>query len=102
MQIMDRTSERWAEPDALRLKAALSSGREGEADVLLQQSLHLAQQQGARVAELRAARDLAQRWAERGRRAEAYDLLAPMYDWFTEGFDSADLKDAKALLDELS
>ena len=48
------------------------------------------------------ARDLAWLWGEQGRRAEARDLLAPVYDWFTEGFDTADLKDAKALLAELT
>jgi len=50
---------------------------------------------------LRAATDLARLWGEQGRRAEAHELLAPVYSWFTEGFDTADLKDAKALLDTL-
>jgi predicted ATPase len=54
-----------------------------------------------RLSELRAATSLAQLWAEEGRRAEAYDLLAPVFGWFTEGFETADLTDAKALLDEL-
>jgi predicted ATPase len=53
------------------------------------------------LSELRAATSLAQLWAEEGRRAEAYDLLAPVFGWFTEGFETADLTDAKALLDEL-
>ena len=52
--------------------------------------------------ELRAAVILARRWGEQGRRAQARDLLAPVCGWFTEGFDTADLKDAKALLDELT
>ncbi len=52
--------------------------------------------------ELRAATSLARLWVERGRRAEAHELLAPVYDWFTEGFDTADLKGAKALLDQLA
>ena len=52
--------------------------------------------------ELRAGHDLARLWREQGRRAEAHDLLAPIYGWFTEGFDTQDLKDAKALLDELA
>jgi predicted ATPase len=51
--------------------------------------------------ELRAATSLARLWAEQGERQKAYDLLAPVYDWFTEGFETGDLKDAKALLDEL-
>jgi predicted ATPase len=52
--------------------------------------------------ELRAAASLARLWAEQGRRAEAHELLAPVYGWFTEGFDTADLKCAKALLDQLA
>jgi predicted ATPase len=51
---------------------------------------------------LRAASSLARLWTERGKRREAYDLLAPVYGWFTEGFEAEDLKDAKALLDELA
>jgi predicted ATPase len=52
--------------------------------------------------ELRVATSLARPWRDQGRRAEAYELLAPVYGWFTEGFDTADLKDAKALLDQLA
>ena len=51
---------------------------------------------------MRAATSLARLWAEQGRRDEARGLLAPVYDWFTEGFDTADLKEAKRLLDELT
>jgi predicted ATPase len=51
---------------------------------------------------LRAATSLARLWSEQGRRAEACELLAPIYDWFTEGFDTPDLKDAKVLFDELT
>jgi predicted ATPase len=64
-------------------------------------ALAIAREQGTRGYELRAATSLARLWREQGRRGEARDLLAPLYDWFTEGFDTADLKDAKALLDEL-
>jgi predicted ATPase len=53
-------------------------------------------------AELRAATSLARLWGEQGQRTEAHDLLAPVYGWFTEGFETADLKEAKALLDELT
>jgi predicted ATPase len=56
----------------------------------------------ARSWELRAATSLARLWAEQGERRKAHDLLAPTYHWFTEGFDTADLKDAKALLDQLA
>ena len=61
-----------------------------------------AREQGTRGYELRAATSLARLWREQGRRAEARDLLAPLYGWFTEGFDTTDLKEAKALLDELA
>ena len=64
-------------------------------------SIALAQKQGAKAWELRSAMSLAQMLKKRGDRTVAHDLLAPVYGWFTEGFDTADLKDAKALLDEL-
>ena len=65
-------------------------------------ALAIAREQGTRGYELRAATSLARLWREQGRRTEARDLLAPLYGWFTEGFDTADLKDAKALLDQLA
>jgi predicted ATPase len=71
-------------------------------DAELRHALDVARSQKARSQELRAARDLARLWAAQGERQKARDLLAPVYGWFTEGFDTADLKDAKALLDELS
>jgi len=65
-------------------------------------ALAIAREQGTRGYELRAATSLARLWGEQGRRGEARDLLAPLYGWFTEGFDTSDLKEAKALLDELT
>jgi len=65
-------------------------------------ALAIAREQGTRGYELRAATSLARLSREQGRRTEARELLAPIYDWFTEGFDTADLKEAKALLDELA
>ena len=62
----------------------------------------IAREQHAKSLELRAATCLARLWGEKGRRAEARDLLAPVYGWFTEGFDTADLKDAAKLLSELA
>ena len=62
----------------------------------------MARLQQARSYELRAATSVARLWGEQGRRADARDLLAPVYGWFTEGFDTADLKEAKALLAELA
>ncbi len=65
-------------------------------------SIDIAQSQSAKSWELRAATRLARLWHSQGKTTEARDLLAPVYGWFTEGFDTADLKEAKALLDELS
>ena len=64
-------------------------------------ALAIARKQGTRGYELRAATSLARLWGEKSRRGEARELLAPVYGWFTEGFDTADLKEAKALLDAL-
>jgi predicted ATPase len=67
----------------------------------LQRALDVARRQEAKSLELRAAMSLARLWQQQGRCAEARDLLAPIYGWFTEGFDTADLQEAKALLAEL-
>ena len=64
--------------------------------------MRIARKQQAKAYELRAATSLARLWGEQGRRTEARELLAPVYSWFTEGFDTADLKDAKQLLDQLA
>ena len=81
---------------------ARSAQDQAEAQACFERSLNLARAQNARCLELRAATSLARLWVDSGRRAEARDLLAPVYNWFTEGFDTADLKDAKALLDQLA
>lgn len=80
------------------LKVQGASGPEIEA--CFARAVALTHQQGAKSLELRAASSLAGLWRDQGRHAEARALLAPVYDWFTEGFDTADLEDAKALLDE--
>jgi predicted ATPase len=72
-----------------------------EAEACLQEALDVARRQQAKSLELRAAMSLARLWHQ-GKRAEAQALLAPLYSWFTEGFDTADLQEAKALLEELS
>ena len=72
-----------------------------EAETWLQPALDVAHRQEAKSLELRAAMSLSRLWQQQGKRAEARDLLAPIYCWFTEGFDTPDLQDAKALLDEL-
>ena len=71
-------------------------------EMYFNRALDVARQQQAKSWELRAAMSMARLWRDQGKRDEARDLLAPIYGWFTEGFDTRDLKEAKALLDELS
>ena len=68
----------------------------------MRRAMGVARRQEAKALELRAAMSLARLWQHQGKRTEAYDLLAPIYEWFTEGFDTADLQEAKALLEELA
>jgi predicted ATPase len=72
-----------------------------DAERALARALEVAHARQARMSDLRAATDLSRLWAEAGRRAEAYDLLAPLHAWFDEGLDSPDLKRAEGLLDVL-
>ncbi len=80
---------------------SISSNNVPEAEAAFRRAIEVAKGQNARSLELRATTSLAHLWQSQGKSAEARDLLAPVYDWFTEGFDTADLKDAKALLEEL-
>ena len=80
----------------------LAENGSAEAEACYLKALEVARAQKARSLELRTAGDLARLWAGQDRRSEARDLLAPVYGCFTEGFDTADLKEAKALLDELT
>ena len=80
----------------------LSPDNQSEAESCFQKAIAIAQNQQAKSWELRAATSLAKLWQSQNKRKEAYELLAPVYGWFTEGFDMADLKDAKALLDVLA
>jgi predicted ATPase len=73
-----------------------------EAEGWLQRALDVARRQEAKSLELRATTSLARLWQQQGKRQEAHDLLAPVYHWFTEGFDTADLQEAKALLEALA
>jgi class 3 adenylate cyclase/predicted ATPase len=101
----DKTGERWYESECYRLKGALllqqSSSNQTEAESCFLQAISIARSQEAKSFELRTATSLSKLWQHRGKRQEAHDLLAPVYGWFTEGFDTADLQEAKALLEEL-
>jgi predicted ATPase len=106
LTLTDTTGERWYEPELYRLKGALllqqSSDNHLEAETCFQQAIAIAQNQQAKSFELRAATSLARLWQQQGKRDEARQVLGDVYGWFTEGFDTADLKDAKVLLDELA
>jgi predicted ATPase len=103
LQIVKRTGERWLEPELYRHKGQLllREGNSAAADELYRKALSIACEQEAKLWELRAAVSLADLWCGQGRRADAGELLAPVYGWFTEGFDTPDLKEAKALTEEL-
>ena len=103
LQVAKRTEERWLDAELHRHRGQLllRQGHSGDAEELYRKALSIAAEQGAKLWELRAAASLARLRRDQGRRAEARDLLAPVYGWFTEGFDAPDLRDAKALLDEL-
>jgi predicted ATPase len=100
------TGEHFCTADLHRLRAraclALDARDARVAEAALDAALAAARRQSSRIFELRAACDLARLWADRGERRNAHDLLAPIYGWFTEGFKTADLKDAKALLGNLA
>jgi class 3 adenylate cyclase/predicted ATPase len=103
LQIVERTGERWLEAELHRQRGQLllQQGNPEAAEDLYRKALSIAQEQEAKLWELRAAASVARLRRDQGRHTEARDLLAPIYGWFTEGFDTPDLKDAKALLDEL-
>ena len=73
----------------------------GDAEASFQNSIRSAQGLEAKTLELRGSVSLARLWQSQGKTTEAHDLLAPVHDWFTEGFDTADLKEAKALLEQI-
>jgi predicted ATPase/class 3 adenylate cyclase len=102
--LVEETGERYFEAEIHRLKGnmLLAENSSADAEACYRKALAVARAQEARSLELRAAGDLARLWAEQGRRAEARDLLAAVHGWFTEGFDTADLEEAKALLVELT
>jgi class 3 adenylate cyclase/predicted ATPase len=104
LQIVERTGERWLAAELNRHKGQLllQQGYSDAAEELYHKALSIAEQQGAKLWQLRAAMSLARLRSNQDRPTEARDLLATVYEWFTEGFNTPDLKEAKALLDELA
>ena len=104
LDVQERTGQRRWEAELHRLEGIALQGlnRLQEAHHAFGQALRVARRQQAKSYELRAATSLARLIGEQGRRSEARGLLAPVFSWFTEGFDTADLKEAKALLDQLA
>src|SRR5262249_2671845 len=106
MTAIERTRETWFEADVYRIagEVVLKSPQAdaANAQTYFERALTVARQQHAKSWELRAAMSLARLWRDQGKLQQARELLAPVYGWFTEGFDTLDLKEAKALLEELA
>jgi class 3 adenylate cyclase/tetratricopeptide (TPR) repeat protein len=104
LEVQERTGQRGLDSELHRLEgiALFGLNRDDEGQSALEEALRIARSKQAKAYELRAATSLARLWGEQGRRSEARELLAPVYGRFTEGFDTADLKEAKALLDALA
>jgi predicted ATPase len=106
LTLADTPGEQWYESELYRLKGALllqqSADNHAEAESCFQHALAITRNQQAKSFELRTATNLARLWHQQGKRQEAHNLLAPVYHWSTEGFDTADLQEAKAMLEELA
>jgi predicted ATPase len=104
--LVEQHEERWWEAEVCRLRGVVLLRQPGtpaaEAEACFQRALDVARRQEAKSLELRAAMSLGRLWQQQGKCQEAHDLLAPIYGWFTDGFDTADLQEAKALLEALS
>jgi predicted ATPase len=103
-QIIETTDERDHEAELHRVRGDLlnATGDRSAAEQRYRQAIAIAERQSAKLFQLRASTSLARLWRDQGRCTEAHDLLVPIYNWFTEGFDAPDLKEAKTLLDELA
>jgi len=115
LDTVNKNGERWYEAELYRIKGELLLARAGEnqkakgkkeavseAETCFSKAIDIARNQSAKSLELRAVRSLSRLWQKQGKKDEARRTLAEIYGWFTEGFDTADLKEAKALLEELS
>jgi predicted ATPase len=106
LALVDTMGVRFMEAELYRLKGELllqpPSDNQAEAEACFHKALEIARSQQAKSFELRTATSLAKLWQHQGKRVEAHEVLAPVYGWFTEGFDTADLQDAKALLEALA
>ena len=103
-QIIETTNDAFHEAELHRVRGDLLTaiGDQVAAERSYQQAIAVAKRQSAKMFELRASTNLARLWRDQGKRNEARELLAPVYGWFTEGFDTRDLKEAKTLLEELA
>ena len=110
LTMVDKTEERFYEAELYRLKGELTlqspvsnpKSQVEEVEACSLKAIEIARRQSAKSLELRAVMSLSRLWQQQGKKAEARQMLTEIYGWFTEGFDTADLKDAKALLEELS
>ena len=105
LRTIEGNNERWFEAEVYRMSGEIelkSPDGGANSEVYFARALSVARAQQAKSFELRAAMSMARRWSEQGKRSEARNLLAPIYGWFTEGFDTLDLKEAQVLLDELA
>jgi predicted ATPase len=107
LEMTERTGSRLMDPELYRLKGELlllsrGPAPEPDAELAFRNAIEIARRQNTKSWELRASMSLARLWRDQGKPQQARELLAPVYSWFTEGFDTLDLKEAKALLDELA
>jgi predicted ATPase len=104
--LTERSGQRWNEADTHRVRGEIllkhHPANTSSAEEAFRTAIAIAQQQKARSFELRAATSMARLWRDQGKAQQARELLAPVYEWFTEGFETRDLKEAKALLEELA
>jgi predicted ATPase len=103
---VETTKERWFEAEVYRMAGEITvlepEPDAAKAEAHFERALCIAREQKAKAWELRAAMDMARLWRDQDKRLQGYELLAPVYGWFTEGFDTLDLKQAKKLLEELA